>query len=46
MFVGVGTTEFNLSDKQVAALIKSGVTGAEKYFKWFGDSREKPLNRV
>ena len=44
--LGVGTTDFNLSDAQVAALVKSGVTGAEKYFKWFSDSKQKPLNRV
>ena len=42
----VKTTDFNLSDKKKLDLINQGINGAENYFKWFEDSREKPVNRI
>ena len=33
--LGVGTTDFDLSDAKKKDLENSGRTGAENYFKWF-----------
>ena len=44
--MGVGTTDFALSDKQVSDLVQSGKKGATDYFKWFEDQDNKPMNRV
>ncbi len=42
----VKTTDFDLSDKKKMDLIDQGINGAENYFKWFEDAREKPVNRI
>ena len=44
--MGVGTTDFDLSDKRVSDLVQSGQDGATNYFKWFEDRDNKPMNRV
>ncbi len=43
--LGVGTTDFDLSDDRKKALEKSGKKGAEKYFKWFDREDSMPANR-
>jgi len=42
----VGTTDFDLNDEKKAALLHSGIDCAEKYFRWFEDPAETPVNRV
>jgi NTE family protein len=42
----VGTTDFDLSKEKKLALIKEGIKGAEKYFEWFENSAENPVNRM
>jgi NTE family protein len=43
--LGVGTTDFDLTDERKQALVASGRKGATDYFKWFDDPRKKPVNR-
>lgn len=43
--LGVGTTDFNLSDETKKALKQSGQKGAEDYFKWYDDPRNGAVNR-
>jgi len=43
--LGVGTTDFELSDAMKTKLEKSGRTGATNYFKWFDSKNNKPVNR-
>ena len=43
---GVRTTDFDLSDAQVQGLVDSGVKCSTKYFEWFEDAKENPVNRV
>lgn len=40
--VGVGTTDFDLSDEKKKELIKSGKDGATKYLKWYDGKDAKP----
>lgn len=40
--LGVGTTDFDLSDSKKEELVASGKTGAEKYFEWYDNSEAKP----
>jgi NTE family protein len=42
----VNTTDFDLTDEKKDALVKSGIECAEKYFAWFEDPAESPVNRV
>jgi len=42
----VGTTDFDISPEKKSALIKEGIVGAEKYFKWFESASENPVNRM
>jgi NTE family protein len=42
----VGTTDFDLSQEKKIALIKEGIKGAEKYFQWFENINENPVNRI
>ncbi|MDI6402817.1 patatin-like phospholipase family protein [Balneolaceae bacterium ANBcel3] len=42
----VGTVDFNLSDETKQKLIEQGIQGTERYFKWFEDPSEKPVNRI
>jgi NTE family protein len=42
----VRTTDFTLSEEKKAALIQAGREGTERYFAWFEDPRESPVNRV
>ena len=42
----VGTTDFNLSDATKQALIEQGIRGTERYFGWFDNPSEMPVNRV
>jgi len=43
--LGVGTTDFGLSDERKAALAESGRTHTEKYFAWYDDPKSQPANR-
>ncbi len=43
--LGVGTTDFDLKDSQKKALVESGKTNTKKYFEWYDDVRNKPVNR-
>jgi len=43
--LGVGTTDFDLSDPMKKKLENSGRKGAEAYFKWFNRRKSKPANR-
>lgn len=45
---GVGTTDFDLSNEQIALLIANGRRGVEQYLAWFQnpDSDPAPLNRL
>ncbi|KPJ94473.1 MAG: patatin [Gammaproteobacteria bacterium SG8_11] len=43
--LGVGTTDFNLSDVKKKQLEESGVKGATTYFKWYDDPKSNPDNR-
>ncbi len=40
--VGVGTTDFDLSDDKKNELIDSGVAGATDYFDWYDNAEDKP----
>lgn len=44
--LGVGTTEFDLSEKKKAALEASGREGATKYFQWYDKEGSEPVNRL
>jgi NTE family protein len=44
--LGVKSTDFDLSDETKQALVSSGIDWAEKYFEWFEDPVESPVNRV
>ncbi len=43
--LGVGTTDFNLSDERKSALAESGRTHTEAYFAWYDDPTQTPANR-
>jgi NTE family protein len=43
--LGVGTTDFDLSDTRKKELEESGVKGAKKYFQWFNSNKNNPANR-
>jgi NTE family protein len=43
--LGVGTTEFDISDAKKNDLIASGRKGAETYFAWYDNPANKPVNR-
>lgn len=43
--LGVGTTEFDLSDEKKTALKLSGQKGAVKYFQWYDDPKNGAMNR-
>jgi NTE family protein len=43
--LGVGTTDFDLSDAMKSKLEESGRKGALTYFKWFDDKKSDPINR-
>ncbi|MEJ2653313.1 MAG: patatin-like phospholipase family protein [Gammaproteobacteria bacterium] len=40
--LGVGTTDFDLSDAKKQELVVSGKEGAEKYFEWYDNPEAKP----
>lgn len=42
---GVKTMEFLLSESKKEELIKAGVEGVKKYFEWYDDLSESPVNR-
>jgi NTE family protein len=42
----VGTTDFRLPRERQLALVEQGILGAERYFRWFDDPAEHPVNRV
>jgi len=42
----VGTTDFDVSDPTKQALIEEGIRGTEKYFGWFDNQAETPVNKV
>ncbi|MEM7172619.1 MAG: patatin-like phospholipase family protein [Pseudomonadota bacterium] len=46
--LGVGATDFSLSDKKKQDLIKSGRQGTKDYFDWFDTAKgqKKPINRL
>ena len=43
--LGVGTTEFDLSDDKKTALVGSGRVNTEKYFAWYDTPASAPVNR-
>ena len=43
--LGVGTTDFDLSDERKTALLESGRTHTEEYFAWYDDPKNQPANR-
>ena len=43
--LGVGTTDFDLSNTMKKKLEDSGYKGAESYFKWFKKKKNTPVNR-
>ncbi len=42
--LGVGTTDFDISDKQKKALVESGKKGVKDYFDWY-DNAQDALNK-
>lgn len=42
----VGTVDFDISAEKKLALLNEGITGAERYFVWFDDPAEAPVNRI
>jgi NTE family protein len=42
----IGTVDFDISDSRKQALIEQGIAGAERYFEWFEDPLEAPVNRI
>ncbi len=43
--LGVGATDFSLSDETKQKLVDSGVAGVESYFKWYDDPNNHPVNK-
>jgi NTE family protein len=43
--LGVGTTDFDLSDERKAALAESGRAHTEEYFAWYDNPKNQPANR-
>jgi len=43
--LGVGATDFSLSNETKQKLVDSGVAGVEGYFKWYDDPNNHPVNR-
>lgn len=43
--LGVGTTDFSISDDTKDALVESGRDGATTYFDWFNSRDAEPVNR-
>ena len=43
--LGVGTTEFDLSDDKKTALVESGRVNTKKYFAWYDNPASSPVNR-
>ncbi len=43
--LGVGTTDFDLSDDKKGALVTSGRTNTQKYFEWYDNPANQPVNR-
>jgi len=43
--LGVGTTEFDLSDKKKKRLVESGEKGTKRYFEWYDKPKSKPANQ-
>jgi NTE family protein len=43
--LGVGTTEFDLSDDKKTALVDSGRVNTQKYFAWYDNPASSPVNR-
>jgi len=44
--LGIKTTDFDLSDDDKKNLIKSGEENTLKYFEWYDDSKNVPLNKI
>lgn len=42
----VGTTDFKLPKEKIEMLYDNGVKGTKEYFKWFGDVKVIPINRL
>ena len=40
--IGVGTTDFDITNAKKDALVASGKACAEEYFKWYDDPSPKP----
>lgn len=43
--LGVGTLDFHIDAARKEALIQSGKTCTESYFKWYDDPKNNPVNR-
>lgn len=44
--LGIKTTDFDLSDGEKLNLIKSGEENTLKYFEWYDDPKNNPLNKL
>ncbi len=44
--LGVKTTDFDLTDEKKEALSDSGRKNTQKYFDWYDNPKNKPVNRV
>jgi NTE family protein len=42
----VGTVDFDIPDSKKQVLVEQGIVGAERYFAWFEDPAESPVNRI
>lgn len=42
----IGTVDFDISAEKKQALLNEGIVGAERYFEWFDDPAEAPVNRI
>jgi NTE family protein len=42
----VKTTDFHITRDRQQAIVEQGIKGAQKYFEWFDDPRETPVNRI
>lgn len=43
--LGVGTTDFDLKDARKRDLVRSGEENSRKYFQWYDDPANEPINR-
>ncbi|NDD65671.1 MAG: patatin [Acidobacteria bacterium] len=44
--LNVGTVDFDLPEETKQKLIEQGISGSERYFAWFDDPAQTPVNRI